>query len=93
MQRPQPQASLETVQVYEDENRLLAQQCLELVRTNRALKRDLHQLFCQHPDYEIFASLPGAGQLLALPYWPSLGMTGSGFLSQAVFKLWPAPAQ
>ena len=65
MQRPQPQASLETVQVYEDETRLLAQQCLDLVRTNRALKRELHQLFSQHPDQEIYASLPGAGQLLA----------------------------
>jgi len=65
MQRPQPQASLETVQVYQDEMRLLAQQCLDLVRTNRALKRELHQLFSQHPDHEIFASLPGAGQLLA----------------------------
>ena len=65
LQRPQPQASLETVQVYEDEMRLLAQQCLELVRTNRALKKDLHQLFSKHDDCEIFASLPGAGQLLA----------------------------
>jgi transposase len=65
LQRPQPQASLETVQVYQDETRLLAQQCLDLVRANRALKRELHQLFSQHPDFEIFASLPGAGQLLA----------------------------
>jgi transposase len=65
LQRPQPEASLETVQVYQDETKLLAGQLLELIRTNRALKRELHELFCQHPDQAIFASLPGAGELLA----------------------------
>jgi hypothetical protein len=37
LQRPQPEASLETVQVYQDETKLLAGQLLELIRTNRAL--------------------------------------------------------
>jgi transposase len=65
LQRPQPQASPDTVQLYREETRLLAQQCLDLVQTNRALKKEVHQLFRQHPDCGIFASLPGAGQLLA----------------------------
>lgn len=65
MQRPYPEASLETVAVYAEETRYLAGQLLELVRRKRALKRELSKQFQQHPDGPIFASLPGAGELLA----------------------------
>ena len=65
LQRPQPQASVETIQVFQDEMVLLAQQLLALVRTNRSQKRELTALFKQHPDKEIFTSLPGTGELLA----------------------------
>ena len=65
LKRPQPEASVETVQVYQEEMVLLAEQLLNLVRTNRSQKRELTTLFNQHPDREIFASLPGAGDLLA----------------------------
>lgn len=65
LKRPQPEASGETVQVFREETVLLAQQLLDLVRTNRSQKRELTTLFNQHPDREIFASLPGAGDLLA----------------------------
>lgn len=65
LQRLQPQASSETIQVFQEEMVLLAQQLLALVRTNRSKKRELTELFNQHPDREIFASLPGAGDLLA----------------------------
>ena len=65
MQRPYPEASVETVTVYADETTYLAQQLLELVQRKRALKRELDKQFQQHPDAPIFASLPGAGELLA----------------------------
>ena len=65
MQRPHPEASLETVQVYQDETKLSGRATAGADATNRALKRELHELFCQHPDQAIFASLPGAGELLA----------------------------
>ena len=45
LQRPHPEASLETVQVYQGETKLLAGQLLELIRTNRALKKELRELF------------------------------------------------
>lgn len=64
-QRPYPEASLETVAVYAEETTYLAGQLLELVRRKRALKRELSEKFQQHPDAPIFASLPGAGELLA----------------------------
>jgi transposase len=65
MQRSYPEASAETVAVYADETTYLAQQLLELVRRKRALKREMDKQFRQHPDAPIFASLPGAGELLA----------------------------
>lgn len=65
LQRPQPVASQDTVLVFEAEMVLLATQLLDLVRTNNAQKRELTHLFNQHPDQAIFASLPGAGALLA----------------------------
>jgi transposase len=65
MQQSFPTACNTTVQVYQEEMGLLALQLLDLVQTRLAQKRALLQLFKQHPDQEIFASLPGAGPLLA----------------------------
>ena len=65
LQKIQPEASQDTVAVYEEEARLLADDLLKLMKTNRRLKRELKQLFQAHPDQHIFASLPGAGDLLA----------------------------
>lgn len=58
-------ASETTVQVYQEEMELLAQQLLDLVQTRLRQKRALTRLFKQHPDQEIFTSLPGVGELLA----------------------------
>jgi transposase len=60
-----PQASPETVLVYQDEAVQLAQLLLTTVRAKNQAVRTLQALFQQHPDQAIFASLPGAGDLLA----------------------------
>jgi transposase len=65
LQEIQPEASAETVAVYEEEARLLALDLLWIMQTNRRLKRELKALFQKHPDQHIFSSLPGAGDLLA----------------------------
>jgi transposase len=65
LQKDHPVASMETVAVYEEEGRMLAEDLLRLMRTNRRLKRELTGLFQEHPDQHIFASLPGAGELLS----------------------------
>ena len=64
-QRLYPEASWETVVVYAEETTYLAGQLLELVRRKRALKLELSKQFQEHSDAPIFASLPGAGELLA----------------------------
>ena len=53
------------VATYERQIPLLADLLLGLVQQKQQSIHQLQQLFTQHPDYEIFASLPGAGDLLA----------------------------
>lgn len=65
LQEPQPQASPETVLAYQDEARYLAGNLRQTIRTKNQSLKELTILFEQHPDQAIFASLPGAGDLLA----------------------------
>jgi transposase len=53
------------VAAYQDEAQLLARQLRELICTKRQVVKELADLFKQHPDQAIFASLPGAGDFLA----------------------------
>jgi len=59
-----PQASLETVLVYQGEAVQLASLLLQMTHTKVDALRELQILFRQHPDYQVFSSLPGAGELL-----------------------------
>jgi transposase len=59
-----PQASPGTVLVYQDEALQLASLLLRTTQTKLAALRELQTLYRQHPDYPIFSSLPGAGELL-----------------------------
>lgn len=65
LQIPQPEPTPETVLVYQDEAVQLATLLLDVVRAKQTTKRALKDLFHQHPDHPIFASLPGAGAFLA----------------------------
>jgi transposase len=62
---PHPQATSDTVLVYQEEAVQLAALLLKLIRVRLGTKRDLKRLFQQHPDAPVFDSLPGAGDLLA----------------------------
>jgi transposase len=65
LQRPYPEATPDTVLLYQDETPLLASSLLSTVQAKKQALGELKTLFKQHPDREIFASLPGTGQLLA----------------------------
>jgi transposase len=65
LQAPQPQTSPATVLAYQDEAVIVASILLNVVQAKTNSLRELQEQFCQHPDHEIFASLPGAGKLLA----------------------------
>lgn len=64
LQQPQPEAAPEVVQAYHREAQSLAALLVEMIGMKNATKRETKRLFAQHPDYEIFASLPGAGEYL-----------------------------
>lgn len=65
LQHPQPAASPETVQVYQDEVPLLAEMLWQVDQSKQQNLKALTALFAQHPDQFIFASLPGTGPFLA----------------------------
>jgi len=50
--------------IYQEEAIQLASLLLQMTHTKVDVLRELHALFRQHPDYPIFSSLPGAGELL-----------------------------
>jgi transposase len=61
----QPTAAPAIAQAYRSQVRSLAEVLLVQVRNRTQAHRELAQLFVIHPDACIFASLPGAGELLA----------------------------
>jgi transposase len=65
LQTRQPRAAPEVVHIYQQEAVILATLLLETVRAVKKTEKELGALFVQHPDHEIFASLPGVGDLLA----------------------------
>lgn len=65
LKQPYPEACPETVLVYQAEAQLLAQFFLHLIQAKKQTLAEVQTLFEQHPDQQIFASLPGTGQMLA----------------------------
>lgn len=65
LQQPVPQADPAAVCAYQGEAVFLARLLLSLVQRRAEEIRDLQSLFQQHPDHLVFASLPGAKDLLA----------------------------
>ena len=86
LQQPQPQASPETVLTYQAEARYLAGHLRQLIRAKNQALKELTQLFAQHPDQAIFASLPGAGSLLAPALLSKFGDDRARFPSPAALQ-------
>lgn len=83
LQQEQPVAAADIVQLYQEEAQLLAQELLGLMRAGNDSRRRLKRLFEQHPDRAIFASLPGAGALLAPALLAKFGDDRQRFASPA----------
>jgi transposase len=64
LQASYPPASPETVLVYQHEAQLLAGLLVENLRAKARQLAELQKLYRQHPNYAIFASLPGAAKLI-----------------------------
>jgi transposase len=83
LQRSVPIPSPIIEAAYEDQVVVLAKLLLHLVRDKRQAIGDIQQLFQQHPDHLLFASLPGAGELLAPSLLAKLGECRSRFPTAA----------
>ena len=65
LQKPAPALDEAIVPAYRLRTLFLARQLLLLTQQKEAAIKQVRQLFDQHPDAFIFASIPGAGELLA----------------------------
>lgn len=65
LQAGQIPLSAEGAEIYAAEIRFLVRSLQDILQTKKATLKSLRTLFEQHPDQAIFASLPGAGDLLA----------------------------
>jgi transposase len=79
-------ASDDITQIYARESILLSQVLLQLVRSKMVLLKKVDDLFEQHPDYEIFHSLPGAGAFLEPALLAKLGDNRQRFPSHHVLQ-------
>jgi transposase len=86
LQAPQPAASADTVAIYAPETVQLAGLLLGTVQAKQTTLRTIRNLFGQHPDAPIFASLPGAGDLLAPALLAHLGDDRQRFPASACLQ-------
>lgn len=83
LQAPHPVANPDTVAIYAPETLQLASLLSSTVQAKTATLRTLQELFRQHPDASIFATLPGAGEFLAPALLAHLGDDRQRFPSAA----------
>jgi len=83
---PAPTAQPATVVAYQEQIPIWAELLLLQVQRHTAAQRRLTALFTQHPDADIFASLPGAGALLAPALLAKFGDQRARFPTAAVVQ-------
>lgn len=86
LQIAQPEAAPAIIDAYQQEAVLLAGLLLSLLENRRTLIRQMDLLFEQHPDHDVFASLPGAGPQLAPALLAKFGDDRSRFPTPATIQ-------
>ncbi len=84
--QPVPTASPEIVQTYQPEALLLVKLLAACLQAKQQALRELQQLYQQHPDRPIFASLPAAGEFLEPSLLAKLGDNRQRFPAPAVLQ-------
>ena len=64
LQQPYPAAVESVIEACSPEAQSLAGMLLEMMAAKKQMLKELQQLFNQHPDHDIYASLPGTGAFL-----------------------------
>lgn len=64
LMRPTPHYSIRSAEIYASNVPQLAERLLRDVRLKVAMVKELQGLYLQHPDVEIYQSIPGTGEIL-----------------------------
>lgn len=64
LQRPSASLARQLLPAFQKQTPWLAQTLLSLIQQKQTVLRHVKKLFAQHPDHDIFTSLPGTGKLL-----------------------------
>lgn len=64
LHQPYPQADPGIILACQQEAQMLAAILLEMIASKKTILREIKALFAQHPDREIYTSLPGTGDYL-----------------------------
>ena len=86
LQRPQPQADPAILAVYSSEARLLAHLLDELAHAKTKALQELEEIYLQHPEHEIYDSLPGVGPFLGPALLSKFGDDRQRFPSSTVVQ-------
>jgi hypothetical protein len=86
LQRPQPQADPAVLAAYSSEATLLANLLSQLVRAKHKALQELEEIYLQHPDHEIYDSLPGIGKFLGPGLLSKFGDDRQRFPTPAVVQ-------
>lgn len=73
LHQPYPQADPDIILACQQEAQVLAGILLEMVAAKKMMLREINNLFAQHPDQAIYASLPGTGEYLQPALLAKLG--------------------
>jgi hypothetical protein len=64
LHQPYPQAAPGIILACQQEAHMLATILLEMIAAKKSMLREIKKLFAEHPDRDIYASLPGTGEYL-----------------------------
>lgn len=92
LQRVQPVALAEVVAACQQKARLLAQRMEQTRRFIKETEKSIESLYRAHPDAYIYASLPGAGEVLAPGLLSKLGDDRERFPSAATLQAFAGTA-
>jgi transposase len=81
LQQPYPQANPGIILACQQEAHMLASILLEMIASKKIVLREIKMLFAQHPDRDIYTSLPGTGDYLQPALLSKLGDDRSRFPS------------
>lgn len=81
-----PKVNPDTALIYQNEALVLADMLLKIIKAHEIAQKQLNPLFKQHPDFEIYDSLPGTGEFLKPALLAKMGDNRARFPTAQVLQ-------